>query len=134
MEELPGAFSRMANDREFDICEMPIVSYLVAKDRGVAITAIPAFVTRGFDHRRLVLSSTSGAREPKDLEGREVGVRYYGFTDGTWARAIMARTFGGDLDSITWVTAVPETVLSAELPSNVCMQEGADPVSMFESV
>jgi 4,5-dihydroxyphthalate decarboxylase len=133
MGDVPGAFNRMANDREFDICEMPIVSYLVAKDRGIGLTAIPAFVTRGFDHRRLFLSEASGVADPADLEGRSVGVRYYGFTDGTWARAVLAATFGVDLDKVTWVTAVPETVLSAELPPNVRYVEQADPVAMFES-
>jgi 4,5-dihydroxyphthalate decarboxylase len=133
MGDLPGAFNRMANGREFDICEMPIVSYLVAKDCGIKITAIPAFVTRGFDHRRLFLSVASGVQGPKDLEGRSVGVRYYGFTDGTWARAVLAATFGVDLDRITWITAVPETVLAAQLPPNVRYANGADPVAMFES-
>lgn len=132
MRDVPGAFNKMANDLEFDICEMPIVSYLVAKDRGAKITAVPAFVTRGFDHRRLIYNTKSGVREPRDFEGRAIGVRYYGFTDGTWARSVLSESFGVDLDRITWVTAAPETVLAAELPPNVRAEEGADLVEMFE--
>ena len=131
LRDVPGAFVRMANESEFDICEMPIVSYLVAKDRGARFTAVPAFVTRGFDHRRLIYNTESGVSQPKDFEGRAIGVRYYGFTDGTWARSVLSESCGVDLDRITWVTTAPETVLSAELPPNVRVEEGADLVELF---
>lgn len=132
LQDEPGAFARMANDAEFDICEMPIVSYLVARDRGARITALPIYLTRGFDHRRLVRGVSSGISEPRDLMGRAVGVRYYGFTDGTWARVALAETYGVDLDRITWVTNTPETVPSAPLPRNVQYVPDADLISMTE--
>lgn len=132
LQDEPGAFGRMANGAEFDVCEMPIVSYLVARDRGAPICAVPIFVTRGFDQRRLVRSIASDVKTPRDLEGKAVGVRYYGFTDGTWARVALERTFGVNLDSITWVTSTAETVKTAVLPANVRYRADADLVALAE--
>ena len=35
--------SRMLQNREFDICELSLSSYLMAKSRGMSFTAIPVF-------------------------------------------------------------------------------------------
>ena len=64
-------------------------------------------------HRR------SGIREPKDLEGRKVGVRSYTFTPGVWTRGILAAEYGVDLDAVTWVLSGDEHVQEYVAPANV---------------
>ena len=114
------AMRRMVRGLEFDICEMAITTYLCAKDRGFAATAIPVFVTRNFHHWAAFTTAQSGIKSPKDLEGRRVAVnRGYTVTTGVWARGIWQSEYGVDLDRITWVPTDDEHVADYEYPPNV---------------
>ena len=111
---------RMVRDLEFDICEMAFTTYLCARAYGRAITAIPVFITRNFHHWASFYNVKSGIKEPKDLEGRTVGVnRGYTVTTGTWARGILASEYGVDLCKITWAPTDDEHVTEFRAPSNV---------------
>ena len=111
---------RMVRDLEFDICEMAFTTYLCAKAYGRPITAIPVFITRNFHHGASFCSAKSGIKEPKDLEGRLVGVnRGYTVTTGTWARGILASEYGVDLRKVTWAPTNDEHVTEFRAPSNV---------------
>jgi 4,5-dihydroxyphthalate decarboxylase len=114
-----GGFAQILAELRFDVFELPIVSFLVAQQQGIPIVAAPLFVTRRFHHSRLRLNRSTGVRDPSDLTGRSVGVRYHGFTDGTWARGILSHDFGLDPRQVTWVTSATETVAGAPLPPNV---------------
>jgi 4,5-dihydroxyphthalate decarboxylase len=122
-EEIPvlvHAFRRMVRGLEFDVTEMALTTYLVAKQHGVRFTAVPVFLVRGFHHGAIQVRSGSDVREPKDLEGRKVGVnRGYTVTTGVWARSILAQEYGVDLDSVTWVLSGDEHVEAYVPPANV---------------
>ena len=137
-EEVPvliHAFRRMVRELEFDVCEMAITTYLCAKAFGKRFTALPVFLVRGFHHGAIVVDTKSGIREPKDLEGRRVGVnRGYTVTTGVWARGILARDYGVDLDRVTWVLSGDEHVAEYRPPVNVvAMDPGGDLGSMLAS-
>jgi 4,5-dihydroxyphthalate decarboxylase len=122
-EEVPvlvQAFRRMVRTLEFDVSEMALTTYLVAKAHGVAFTAVPAFLVRGFHHSAITIDTRRGITHPKDLEGKKVGVsRGYTVTTGVWARSILATEYGVDLDSITWVLSGDEHVEAYRAPANV---------------
>jgi 4,5-dihydroxyphthalate decarboxylase len=122
-EEIPvlvQGFRRMVRNLEFDVCEMALTTYLVAKAHGVRFTAVPAFLVRGFHHGAITVDTRHGITGPKDLEGKKVGVnRGYTVTTGVWARSILADEHGVDLDSITWVLSGDEHVAEYQPPSNV---------------
>jgi ABC-type nitrate/sulfonate/bicarbonate transport system substrate-binding protein len=122
-EEVPAlvsAFRRMVRDLEYDVSEMALTTYLVAKEHGVAFTALPVFLVRGLHHGAVQVAAGSGIRSPKDLEGRRVGVnRGYTVTTGVWARAILRDEYGVDLDRITWVLSGDEHVAQYRPPGNV---------------
>ena len=122
-EEIPvlvQGFRRMVRNLEFDVCEMALTTYLTAKAHGVAFTAVPAFLVRGFHHGAITVDTRHGITSPKDLEGKKVGVnRGYTVTTGVWARAILADEHGVDLDSITWVLSGDEHVEQYRPPANV---------------
>ena len=42
--------------------------------------------------------------QPRDLNGKRVGIRSFTTTTGAWLRGILANDYGVDLDSIDWVT------------------------------
>ncbi|MBM9503348.1 ABC transporter substrate-binding protein [Actinacidiphila acididurans] len=122
-EEVPvlvHAFRRMVRGLEFDVCEMALTTYLVAREHGVRFTALPVFLVRGFHHGAILYDPRSGLRGPKDLEGRRVGVnRGYTVTTGVWARAVLDREYGVDLDRVTWVLSGDEHVPGYRPPANV---------------
>lgn len=122
-EEVPvlvQAFRRMVRALEFDISEMALTTYLVAKEHGVRFTALPIFLVRGFHHGAIVYNPDSGINGPADLEGRRVGVnRGYTVTTGVWARAILQREYGVDLERVTWVLSGDEHVADYRPPANV---------------
>jgi 4,5-dihydroxyphthalate decarboxylase len=98
-----GAYRRMIRDLEFDVCELAPTSYLMARDRGIPLTAIPVFLNRRFHHGDIQCAAASGIAVPADLAGRKVGVRAYTVTTGVWVRGILAEEYGVDTGRITWV-------------------------------
>ena len=122
-EEVPvlvHAFRRMVRELEFDVCEMALTTYLCAREHGVRFTALPIFLVRAFHHGAIVHNMKFGVRNPKELEGKRVGVnRGYTVTTGVWARAILQEEYGVDLSKITWVLSGDEHVQDYEPPSNV---------------
>src|SRR5258708_1763592 len=66
------AFRRVVRDLEFDVAEIAIVTYLMAKAHGKPLRLLPAVLFGRFQHPYLV--STKDLR-PKDLEGKKVAIR-----------------------------------------------------------
>jgi 4,5-dihydroxyphthalate decarboxylase len=122
------AFRRMCRSLEFDVSEMAITTYLTAKAYNKPFTALPVFISRQFHHSPIVYQVKSGVRSPKDLEGKNVGVRAYTVTTGVWVRGILATEYGVDLSKVTWVLNDEEHVeeYHKDYPSNVIYQAGAN--------
>jgi ABC-type nitrate/sulfonate/bicarbonate transport system substrate-binding protein len=122
-EEAPvlvAAFRRMVRVLEYDVAEMALTTYLVAKEHGVPFTALPVFLARRLHHGAVQVAAGSDVRSPKDLEGRRVGVnRGYTVTTGVWTRAILRDEYGVDLDRVTWVLSGDEHVAQYRAPANV---------------
>lgn len=114
-----AAYRSMVRDLKYEICELAPVTYIAARAAGVPLVAIPAFVNRNFHHGDLVLRPGSGILDPKDLEGRKVGVRAYSVSTGVWIRGMLADEYGVDLNKITWVVDDEEHVKNMTLPDNV---------------
>src|SRR6266545_3477307 len=132
VDPLIRAFRRMVREVEFDVCEMAFTTYLCAKEHGKRFTALPIFLVRGFHHGAIVHNTKVGIRDPKDLEGRKVGVsRGYTVTTGVWARGILADDYSVDLDRVTWVLSGDEHVAEYRAPANVIpMPAGRDLAEM----
>jgi 4,5-dihydroxyphthalate decarboxylase len=118
-DRMPDAYRIMARTAEFDICELAPTTYLMARESGLPITALPLPMTRQFRHRGLQRLRNSSIRTPKQLEGRGVGLRAYSVTAPVWTRGILAEEYGVDLDRITWFKQDEEHVTSYVPPSNV---------------
>jgi 4,5-dihydroxyphthalate decarboxylase len=114
-----AAFRAMIRDLEFDVCELAPTTYLIAREAGLPITAIPVFLMRRFHQGDIVCREGSGIREPRDLEHRRVGVRAYSVTTGVWVRGLLSRYYGVDTGTITWLVDDEEHVASLRLPPNV---------------
>jgi 4,5-dihydroxyphthalate decarboxylase len=120
VDPLIDAFRRMVREREFDVSEMAMTTYITARSFGKRITALPIFLMRAFHHGAIKHNVRSAIRAPKDLEGKHVGVnRGYTVTTGLWARSILSRQYGVDLSKITWVLSGDEHVAEYRPPANV---------------
>src|SRR6266481_6710580 len=61
---------RMIRNREFDIAELSMSNYLMAKYTGLPFVAIPVFLHRRFRHGFVFLNAGKGITRPTDLIGR----------------------------------------------------------------
>ncbi|MER5753439.1 PhnD/SsuA/transferrin family substrate-binding protein [Streptomyces sp. NPDC002088] len=114
-----AAFRRMVRRLEFDVCELAPTTYVVAREAGAEITALPVFLGREFHFTNIVCGAGSGIDKASDLQGRRVGVRAYTVSTGVWARSLLRTEYGVDPNSITWIVDDEEHVESFRLPGNV---------------
>jgi 4,5-dihydroxyphthalate decarboxylase len=98
----PERHGRMLRHEEFDVCELSLVSYLVARDRGRGFYAIPVFPHRRFRHGYMVKRTGCGIEKPSDLNGRRVGLDTLQNSAGLWMRGILQDHYGVDLRTIEW--------------------------------
>jgi 4,5-dihydroxyphthalate decarboxylase len=114
-----AAFRRMVRDLAYDICEIAPTTYMIARAYGVPILALPLFFVRRFHHGGLVVRPDAGIAGPRDLEGRNFGVRAYSVTTGVWKRGMLQNEYGVDIDKVTWWVDDEEHVAELPLPPNV---------------
>lgn len=110
------AFKRVVRDLEFDVAELAVVTFLLAKAHGKPLRLLPAVVMSRFQHPFLVTAKNLG---PNDLEGRRVGQRSYSVTTATWIRGMLQQDYGVDLARIQWVTFEEPHVAEFVDPPNV---------------
>jgi 4,5-dihydroxyphthalate decarboxylase len=97
-------FKPMVREQAFDVSEMAIVTYLIAKSFGKPMVLLPSVVVARFQHAYALYRAELGDLKPRDLEGKRVGIRSFTTTTGAWLRGILANDYGVDLHSIDWVT------------------------------
>jgi 4,5-dihydroxyphthalate decarboxylase len=94
---------RMARKAEFDVCEINIGGYYMARDRGEPLGAIPVFLHRRFRHGFVFVNAKSGIREPKDLIGKKIGGTNFQPASNIWMRGILEEYYGVPHRQCTWV-------------------------------
>jgi 4,5-dihydroxyphthalate decarboxylase len=112
-------FRPMVNDLAYDVSEMALVTYLLARAFERPLVGLPVVLMRNSPHAALVGRAGSGPRSPRDLAGCAIGVRAYTQTTGVWVRAILAEQYGVDLARLRWVTLEPAHVDAFRDPPNV---------------
>ncbi|PAY07516.1 hypothetical protein CK489_17365 [Bradyrhizobium sp. UFLA03-84] len=98
------AFKPMVREQAFDVCEMAIVTYLMARAHGKPLVLLPAAMVGRFQHGHALYRADQDPLVPGDLEGKRVGIRSFTTTTGAWMRGILANDHGVNLDRINWVT------------------------------
>ena len=101
---------RMLRNREFDIAELSMSNYLMAKYTGLPFTAIPVFLHRRFRHGFIFLNTSKGIKKPADLLGRRVGLRNFQATANLWIRGILEHEHGLPHRSVHWFKQDEEEV------------------------
>lgn len=101
---------RMARKLEFDVCEINVGAYFMARFRGAPITAIPVFLHRRFRHGFVFVNTGAGIRTPRDLIGKKVGGTNFQPAGNIWARGILEEHYGVPHQECTWVVERSEDV------------------------
>ncbi|MBM2809803.1 MAG: phtD [Chloroflexi bacterium] len=112
---------RFLHTLEWDACELSLSSYLVARDQGAPIEAVPVFPRRLFSQSQMYKHLGSGIHGPSDLVGKRVGLNTYQTTLSVLAKGDLDHVYGVPWKSITWVTSRQEG-LEVELPSDVTLE------------
>ena len=113
-------FKRVVRNLEFDVAEMAIMTFLVAKAFDKPYRLLPFVVMARYQHPYLVFNAEkTPSLKPEDLHGKRVGVRSYSVTTGAWIRGILADDHGVDLSRIQWVTYEEAHVAEFRDPPNV---------------
>ena len=97
-------FKPMVREAAFDVSEMAIVTYLMARSFDKPMVLLPNVVMARFQHGHAFYNASRGTLKASDLNGKRVGIRSFTTTTGAWLRGILANDCGIDLNSIDWVT------------------------------
>jgi 4,5-dihydroxyphthalate decarboxylase len=125
--QVEETFWRMMRYQEFDVSELSLSSYLVGKDRGLPLTAIPVFMSRSFRHSGIYINTNSGITKPSDLRGKRVAIPEYQLTACLWIRGILQHEYGVKPSEMQWFTGGEETPgriekVSLKLPAEINIQ------------
>ena len=99
-----NGFKAMVRESKFDAGELAIVTLLQAKAYGKPYVLLPTPISGRFQHHCAGYNIDFGELNPKDIEGKKVGVRTYTQTTALWIRGILRHEYGVDLDKVTWMT------------------------------
>ena len=121
-------FWRQLRFGDFDVSEMSLSSYLMARSRGADLIAIPVFPSRRLFHTEVDCHSDAGIAEPADLRGKRVGVGDYQQTAALWTRGILQHDFGVAPGEMEWFMERPAQLSHAGAtdfspPPGVTIQE-----------
>ena len=93
---------------EFDIAEMSLSWYMMARCRNEPVIALPIFPLRMQIHPYIFCSPSSQVERPEDLRGKKIGMDQYRLTVGLWARGILQEHYGVRPQECEWFTSEPE--------------------------
>src|SRR5580693_9266990 len=79
-------FKPMVREAAFDVSELAIVTYLMAKSFGKPMVLLPNVVLARFQHAYALYNAKSGTMTPADLNNKRVGIRSFTTTTGAWLR------------------------------------------------
>jgi 4,5-dihydroxyphthalate decarboxylase len=95
-------FWRQLKFHEFEVAEMSMSSFLIARSQRLDMVALPVFPSRRLFQTELSYHFDSGINGPKDLVGKRVGVAEYQQTAALWIRGILEHDFGVSQYKIHW--------------------------------
>src|SRR5438876_11476815 len=101
---------RILQKGEFDICELSLSSYLIAKSCGMPFTAIPVFPRRLFSLSQMWVNTNAGIDSPQDLIGKKVGLSTFQTTLSVLAKGDLQSEYNVPWRKINWIVSKEEAV------------------------
>ena len=101
---------RMLQKSEFDVAELSLSSYLMAKSRGMPFTAIPVFPRRLFSLSQMWVNADASIDSPKDLIGKKVGLHSFQNTLATLSKGDLQSQFDVPWRQIHWMLSKKDNI------------------------
>ena len=118
-------FPRMLEDKEFEVSELSLGSYVSLKGRGdCPFVAVPVAVSKIFRHSCIYIRTDAGIRTPQDLRGKRVGTTQLGSTATIFMNGMLRHEYGVTLEDIQWfiggmTTPTQRPLIPLNLPDKV---------------
>ncbi|MBX9596709.1 MAG: ABC transporter substrate-binding protein, partial [Roseomonas sp.] len=88
------AFPAMVRQAAFEVSEMAIATFLMAKAYGKPMVLLPVVLAERAQEAALLTAIDGPVRGPADLAGAPIAVRAYSQTTGMWLRGSLAEFHG----------------------------------------
>jgi 4,5-dihydroxyphthalate decarboxylase len=111
----------MLRRAEYDVAEVSLSSYLVARDQGLPFTAIPVFPRRLFSQSQIYVNRQADIHSPRDLVGKRIGLHSYQTTVSVLAKGDLRHEYGVPWTEVRWVTFADE-IIPFRLPKEVVVE------------
>ena len=110
-------FPAMVTTRPYDVGELTIGNFIIAKDQGVQLVGLPVFPNLFFPLTGVTVHNDAGITGPEELAGKSVGVPLgFASNPAVWLRGILANHHGVPPESITWVEGEQDSLRDIAYP------------------
>jgi 4,5-dihydroxyphthalate decarboxylase len=110
-------FNDTVNKLTWDVAELTIGNYIIAKDTGVKLIGLPVFPNVFFPLTGVTANRKKGIRRPEDLAGKKVGVPLgFASNPAVWLRGILTHWYDVSAESITWVEGDADSLRGIPYP------------------
>lgn len=126
------AFKRVVRDLEFDVAELALVTYLMARAHGKPLVLLPVILFSRNQHPFFVYNAARGIVSPDRLAGKRIGIRAYSVTTVAWVRGVLGEDYGFDPASARWITfEAPHVAEFVDPPNAERAPAGKDMTAML---
>ena len=101
---------RMLQRAEFDVAEVSLSSYLMARSRGMPFVGIPVFPRRLFSQSQMWVHTNAGIKSPRDLIGKKVGLSTFQTTLSVLAKGDLETEYQVPWRQIKWMVSKEEAI------------------------
>ncbi|MBI4200248.1 MAG: PhnD/SsuA/transferrin family substrate-binding protein [Chloroflexi bacterium] len=98
----PDIFYQQSKFSRFDVSEMSMSAYLIARAKGWPYRMLPVFHNRAFFYTGLLVRRGAGIKRPEDLKGKRFGFAEYAQSAALWTRGILQHEFGVRPEDMVW--------------------------------
>ena len=110
-------FPAMVTTRPYDVGELTLGNFIIARDQGVRLRGLPVFPNLFFPLTGVTVNRSAGIDAPQDLAGKRVGVPLgFASNPAVWLRAVLAGRYGVPADAVTWVEGDNDSLRGVPYP------------------
>src|SRR6478736_2502220 len=118
-------FPRMLEDKEFEVSELSLGSYVSLKGRGACpFVAVPVALSKIFRHSCIYVRTDAGITTPQDLKGKRVGTSQWSSTGLVFMRGMLQHDYGVKAQDMHWFMGglnsfVERPLIPLDLPNEI---------------
>ena len=98
------AFAPMVREAAYDVSEMAIATFLMARAFDKPMVLLPIVLAARFQEKALLCRRDGRVQGPADLRGARIAVRAYSQTTGMWLRGSLSELHGVKAEAQAWTS------------------------------